>query len=174
MNRYIAILILFFTASFISCDTKQKPTFNKRLIESISNEQIDLPSHYSEIVFFCKSQNNRILSLNANEFRDIYSKEFSNLDYKLFLTRLLNQEIIIQYNTDKSFDINKTVEDKYKRMDIDSFIDFYCIKVGKSEYTLKKNIPKSQKNSIFYFLFVHNYRTTFDEYGGVFIIKKIE
>ena len=174
MKKYMLILILFPLTVFISCNIKQKPTFNKHLIENLSNAQIDLPSHYSEIIFFCKSQNKKILPLNANDFRYIYSKEFSKLDYKLFLTRLLNQELDVQYNNKKSFEINKFIENHYKSMDFISFMNFYCVKISKSRYTLKNDVLKNQRYSIFYFLFINNYQTSFDDLGGMFIIKKIE
>ena len=97
-----------------------------------------------------------------------------NLDYKLFLTKLLNQELDIQYDNKKSFEINKFIENQYKSMDFISFMNFYCVKISKSRYTLKNDVLKNQRYSIFYFLFINNYQTSFDDLGGMFIIKKIE
>lgn len=174
MNKYIITLTLLFLVSFISCNIKQKPIFNKHLIENLSNASTDLPSHYSEIIFFCKSQDKKILPLNANEFRDIYSKEFSKLDYKMFLTKLLNQEIAIQYINNKEFKIDDDIEKHYLSMSINNFLNFYCVKTSKDRYTLKLSIPENQRNSIFYFLFINNYQTSFDDVGGFYIIKKIE
>ena len=168
------ILLLFPLTVFVSCDLKHKPNFNKHLIENISQAQTDLPSQYSGIIFFCKSQNNRILPVNANDFRFIYSKEYNKLDYKSFITKLLNQEIDIQYNQENSFEVNIDVENKYKSLDFNSFMDLYCVKVRNSHFTLKKNVLKSQRNSIFYFLFINNYLTGFDDYKGQFIIAKNE
>ena len=173
MKKYSLILILFPLTVFISCTIKQKPTFNKHLIENLSNAQTDLPSYYSGIIFFCKSQNKKILPVDANDFRYIYSKEYSKLDYKSFLTKLLNQELDIQYNNKNSFEINKYIENQYKSMDFISFMNFYCVKTSKSRYTLKNNVLKSQRYSILYYLFINNYFTGFDDYGGTFVIKKI-
>ena len=152
----------------------QNPTFNKTLIERISKESVNYPSYYSGIMFFSKSQENRIADLNVYELREIYSKEFRHLNYKLYLTKLLNQKIVIQYNNNKEFRINEDIEKNYTSMNIDYFLNFYCKKTSKDRYTLKLNIPKSQRYSIFYFLFINNYLTSFDDIGGMFIIKKIE
>ena len=174
MNKFIIISIFFFLTCFISCNIKQNPPFNKTLIERISKESINYPSYYSGIMFFCKSQDNKIASLNVYELREIYSKEFRHLNYKLYLTKLLNQKIVIQYNNKKEFRINEDIEKSYTRMNIDDFLITYCKKTSKDRYTLKLNIPKSQRYSIFYFLFINNYLTSFDDIGGMFIIKKIE
>ena len=174
MNKYFVILTLVFLTCFISCNIKQDPPFNKTLIERISKESVNYPSYYSGIMFFCKSQDNKISSLNVYELREIYSKEFRHLSYKSYLIKLLNQKIVIQYNNNKEFAINKDIEKSYSSMNIDDFLNFYCKKTSKDRYTLKLNIPKSQRNTIFYFLFINNYLTGFDDIGGFFIIEKIK
>ena len=174
MNKYFVILTLVFLTCFISCNIKQDPPFNKTLIERISKESVNYPSYYSGIMFFCKSQDNKISSLNVYELRNIYSKEFRHLSYKSYLIKLLNQKIVIQYNNNKEFRINEDIEKNYTSMNIDYFLNFYCKKTSKDSYTLKLSIPKSQRNSIFYFLFINNYLTGFDDIGGFFIIEKIK
>jgi len=175
MNKYIIALTLSFLVCFISCNFKRKPVFNEHLIANISNASTDLPSHYSEIKFFCKSQDNKIILLDANEFRYIYSKEYSKLDYRSFLTKLLNQELAIEhYNDKKKFKIDDDVEKHYLSMDIKDFLNYYCKKLNEDEYSLKPDIVENQRNSIFYFLFINNYQTSFDDVGGFYIIKKIE
>ena len=173
MKTNMMILILFSLTVFISCNLKRNPTFNKTLIERISKESVNYPSYYSGIMFFSKSQENRIAALNVYELREIYSKEFRQLSFKLYLTKLFNQEIAIQYNNNKEFRINEDIEKNYTSMNIDYFLNFYCKKTSKGSYTLKLNIPKSQRSTIFYFLFINNYLTCFDDIGGFYIINKI-
>ena len=165
--------MLIFLTCFISCNKKENPPFNKTLIERISEESVNYPSYYSGIMFFCKSQDNKIVSLNVYELREIYSKEFRYLSYNFFLTKLLNQKIAIQYNNKKEFNINEDIEKQYISMNTDDFLNFYCRKTSKDRYTLKLNIPKSERSTIFYFLFINNYLTVFDDIGGFFIIEKI-
>ena len=175
MNKYIIALTLSFLVCFISCNLKRKPVFNERLIENISNASADFPSYYSGIKFFCKSRDNKIILLDANEFRHLYSKEYSKLDYRSFLTKLLNQELAIEYyNNKEKFKINEDVEKHYLSMGIEDFLNYYCKKTIEDRYSLKPNIVENQKNSIFYFLFINNYQTSFDDVGGFYIIKKIE
>ena len=174
MKKCIIISILFYLTILDSCNIKQNPLFNKTLIERISKESVNYPSYYSGIMFFSKSQENRIADLNVYELREIYSKEFRHLSYKLYLTKLLNQEIAIQYNNKKEFKIDDDIDKIYTSMNIDDFLNFYCKKTSKDSYTLKLSIPKSQRNSIFYFLFINNYLTGFDDIGGIYIINKIE
>jgi len=87
---------------------------------------------------------------------------------------LLNQKIAIQYNNNKEFKINEDIEKSYISMNIDEFLNFYCKKTSKDSYTLNLNIPKSQRSTIFYYLFINNYLTGFDDIGGFFIVNKIE
>ena len=158
---------------FFSCNLKHEPTFNKRIIENISNADINYPPPYFGM-FFCKGQNGQILPLNAGELRDIYSKEFRQLNYKSFLSELLNQNIEVKYNNHKGFILDPEVESHYKSLDINEFINFYCVKTSETSYTLNKTFPKIKKYSIFYFLFINNYLTSFDDIGGFYLIKKID
>jgi len=112
--------------------------------------------------------------LNVYELREIYSKEFKSLSYKFYLTRLLNQEIAIQYNNKKGFKIDEDIENHYLSMNINDFLNFYCMKTSKDRYTLKLSIPKNQRSSILYFLFIKNFQISFDDYIGRFFIKKFE
>ena len=174
MKKSIIILILFYLTVFSSCNIKQNPPFNKTLIERISKESVNYPSYYSRIMFFCKTQDNKIASLNVYELREIYLKDFRHLSYKLYLSKLLNQKIAIQYNNNKEFKINEDFEKSYINMNIDHFLNYYCETTSKDCYTLKLNIPKNQRSTIFYYLFINNYLTCFDDIGGFFIVNKIE
>ena len=96
------ILILFYLTVFSSCNIKQNPPFNKILIERISKESVNYPSYYSRIMFFCKTQDNKIASLNVYELREIYSKDFRHLSYKLYFQNCLTKKLLFNTITIKN------------------------------------------------------------------------
>ena len=173
MKKYSNVFILFLLTCSLSCSTKQNYPFSKSFIQSISKEDQKFPSRFSNILFFCKCQNNEILSLSVYEIREIYLSEFKRIDYSTFLTDLLNQKQAIHCrNQDKTFKINDDVKRHYSEMGVDEFVGFYCTNLRSDLYVLKNNISTDQRNTIFYFLFMNNYLTSFDDYSGTFKIRK--
>lgn len=137
MKRHILILFLVFCC--FSCHTRHNPRFSEKLIEDISKESISYPSRFSREYFFCKCQNNEILSLDIYGLRKMYREEYSDMDYSVYLTKLFNQKIVVKCRRNsRMFKINKEVEIQYKHMDIDEFVDFYCTKNGLDLFYLKK------------------------------------
>lgn len=176
MGNYInAFGIFFLTLCCISCNTKNEVAFNKNVIERIAKEPDSLPSQFSGILFFCKCQDNEILNLGVKELKETYLNESIDLDYYTFLTDLLNQKKTIQcISSSNKFTINEDICNQYKKLGINGFLSFYCTSNGNNSFYLKNNIPDNQKNTIFYYLFTNNYLTSFDDYMGIFVIKKAQ
>jgi len=170
-NIFLFILIIIFI--FISCSYNDREFINKNLIDSISKESSKLPSKFITIMFFCRCDDNTVMPLNIYELREIYLTEYSKLTYKSFLIKLLNQRITVKYNNNKRFKIDKIIEKSYQQVEFNEFIHLYCEIRNTKLYILRSCIPKNQWNSIFYYLFINNFQTSFDDYEGTFRIHKI-
>lgn len=60
--------------------------------------------------------------LSVYDLRDIYEKKYSLMSYKNFLTKALNQTLLVSHNSPKAFDLDKNVEKEYKRNKLEDFI----------------------------------------------------
>ncbi len=159
----------------VKCNTEQHTPFSENLIKNILEEDQNNPSSFFNFQFFCKCQDNKILPLDIYEIREVYLEEFNHVDYHDFLTDLLNQRIDIQCeNQDNKFTIDQTVKKLYNEKNLNEFINFYCTKKRNNLFWLKSNIPDNQRNTILYFLFTNNYLTSFDDYSGAIVIRKME
>jgi len=174
MRKLIKVLIITILISNLSCNQKQKIHFNQNFINSISEEDKNYPSRFFNLIFFCKCQNEEILFLNIDDIKEIYLKEFKDMEYKTFLTKLFNQRIKIHCAGQKTrFKINEIVKNNYLKLRTEDFVSFYCEKKRDNLFWLKTNFPEDQKNTVLYFLFINNYLANVDDYKGVAVIKKL-
>jgi hypothetical protein len=172
MNRYITILFLLL---LVSCHHKQKTSFSKHTIEFIANESPNYPSKFSNTSFYGKSFDNKIITMNVYELKEIYSSSHSKISYSDFLTQLLGQRVIVSDTVGgKLFTLDKQIEEKYSAMDFSSFLKEFCETANNHRYYLKHEITENQRNSILYFLFINNYLNYFDDISGTYTIKKQE
>jgi len=176
MNNYAYVLmVMVLSLTCVTCNTKRHVPFSEGLIKTISEEDQNFPSSFFNLQFFCKCSDNKVLPLNIYEIRELYLKEFSHINYRVFLTDLLNQRIDIQCkDQNETFTINETVQKLYKEKNLNDFINLYCKEKKDNLFWLKKNIPDNQRNTVLYFLFINNYLTSIDDYSGAFVIRKEE
>jgi hypothetical protein len=171
MNKYLAVFI-FLILIHLSCSVNNIDPLDESFIRKISQEDVHIPSQFSNVAFFCKGLNHTILFLNVNQLREIHQSKFANITYYDFLTDALNQKIIIKSIQYNNFKIDKTIDRLYNRMNINEFRDLFCIQRGADIYYLKRDINDIQRNTVLYYLFIHNYLTRLDDYSGAFIIGK--
>jgi hypothetical protein len=152
----------------VSCHSKQNPLFDEMMIQVISEDQ-EIPP-YSSCLFFVQGENDMILLLDPRELKEIYHEDYSSWDYKEFIRKALNQQIIFKTRKGKPFELNKDVKDNYLNNDFISFMNIYCEKglVRKDKYVLRNDLPEEWmfSTSVFYFAFINNYLTVFDDFLG--------
>ncbi len=168
MKKYLTVFTFFFS-SLLSCTENN---IDPNIIRKIAQEDVKIPSQYSNVAFFCKGGNNTILFLDIYQLRELHKNEFSNIDYYDFLKSVLKQKIVIKSTQYNSFKIDKTVDSLYNKMDINKFRDFFCIKEGDTIYYLKRDVIDIERNTVLYYLFIHNYLIRLDDYTGAFVIRK--
>lgn len=158
---------------FVSCNSQNEIKFNEEIIDCIINESSSLPSQFLNYTFFCKSSDNKILILGVYDLRRIHEDDYNQLTYREFLTKSLNQTLLISKSSPKAFNLNKEVQYDYSHNKFDDFINKYCEKYNDNSHTLKiKNYDYI--NSILYYCFINNYLSTFDDYSGVYRITRID
>lgn len=181
MKNLSYFLYIFCTFSFLSfCNSKQKnPVFDENMIKIISENPIylgnpDTPPMYAFTIFFVQGDSGKILLLDPRELEDIYNEDYSSWNYKKFVRKALNQKLIIKTkNKGKAFLLDKDVKDNYLNNDLTDFRLIYCDNtLEKDRCWLKYDIPEHQLYSIFYYYFINNYFTWFDDFLGSYSIEK--
>jgi hypothetical protein len=164
MKNLIVILIIVFNIA--SCNKHIQ--FDESLIHIISEDQ-EFPQYYSSL-FFGQGEKTKIL-LDPRELKELYNENSYSMDYKSFLRKVLNQQLIIK-SKDKgyAFDLEKSITEEYQHVKFTDFLNFYCKKGDNDIYTLKSGFSENQRNTIFYYFFINNYLTEFDDYMGFYYI----
>ena len=171
----------------ISCSQKRKnPAFDEDMIRLISENPIYsknlntlqfsniIPPEYAFTTFFVQGDSDKILLLDPRELEEIYMEDYSSWKYKKFVKKALNQELIIKPKTKrKTFKLDKDVTDNYFKNDFSGFCKIYCEDGWESDiYHLRNDIQWNQVNSVFYYFFINNYLTWFDDPSGIYSISK--
>jgi len=162
-----------------SCSSKQKnPAFDETMIQIISENPICLKNTgtlplYASCNFFVRGGNGKILLLEPKDLEEIYYEDYSFLNYKRFVRKALNQNLIIKTkNKGIVFELDKKVTDIYRNTDFSDFLKIYCVNSQEiNKFWLKSNIQDEQLFSIFYYFFINNYLTEFDDYMGNYYLS---
>ena len=178
-NKIITNKIIFTTFCcglliFISCNIKQNhSSFDKTFIQLVSRDtSMEYPLLYTRILFFCQTDSNKILSLRNRELKELYDDGAFNMNYEEFLTKVLNQQMILQAKgRGHIFLIDKSIAQKYHDLTFIEFINFYCETRNNNQYIFRDGLSENKKNTVFYFLFINNYLSTYDDYMGVYHIR---
>jgi len=158
--------------ALISCSEKQNISIDNNLILLISKDVG--PSLFMGISFYCQGEGGKVIQIESRDLRILYNEGAFNMDYLSFLRKVLNQQIKLQSNRSVyTFNIDKDVNKEYQSKNLADFMLLYCKINGTGEYILKKGFTENQRNSIFYFLFINNYLSVFDDYSGSFNIFSV-
>jgi len=168
MKKKVTILIAL--CYLLSCGKKQNFHFDDCLINLISKEDLNYPSLYSRYSFFCQGENDSILFLEVRELKELFDKNSLGMDYKTFLTKALNQQITFSNLNSKAFCLDKNITYEYQTINLEKFIHLYFNSNNNGKYVLTKNISENQKKTIFYYLFINNYLSVFDDYAGFYYV----
>ena len=163
---------------FVSCNVDRKPPFDEVLIQIISENPIYsgnpeiIPIEYAVTTFFVQGDSGKILLLAPREFEEIYREDYSSWKYEKFVRKALNQELIIKNRKGETFELDKEVTDNYSNNNFIYFMELYCEHSSKDQYKLKNNVPVDQEYSVFYYAFINNYLTSFDDHIGIYYLSK--
>jgi len=103
---------------------------------------------------------------NAGDLLYIYKRGSFDLDYKSFLTKTLNQQLRLNNKDGYVFVLDKDITFQYQTRKIADFFLLYFKQDNNDRYILNNDISENQRNTIFYYLFINNYLTVFDDYSG--------
>lgn len=171
-KSYLILILIVCHLFFTSCNDKKSFKFNEKLIDKISNENLELPSSSNSIILFCRCKENRIALTYVQELRGVYKYKYNKMKFSEFLSDALNQKIDISYkNKIECFEVNANVKNIYENNNFEEFINLYCDKSNKKEYRVKKNISDNELKTVLYYFFINNYLATFDDYAGYYFIS---
>ncbi|BEH00445.1 hypothetical protein [Bacteroides sedimenti] len=168
--KSINFITLLCCALLIMCScNKNKISIDEHFIKLVSRDI--WPSKFERYPFYCKGENGKILEVRSRDLRMLYDDGSFDFDYLSFLKKVLNQKMELQSQGKvESFYLDKYLEKAYRNIDFKDFMRIYCIDEGENRFRLKKGFTYNQKRTIFYFLFINNYLSCFDDYAGVFWI----
>ncbi|MDQ1094920.1 MULTISPECIES: hypothetical protein [Chryseobacterium] len=159
---------------FLLLNCQQKNMVSKDLIRQLSSIENTKNNYIEPILFnilFVKLDNGKYLKTNGQELYEIYIKNYRTKykDFYNFLDKVLNQESTIEskITSMNEFQLNSNILEK----SITEIAKIYSIKNDNGIYILTAN-HKEDLNSILYCFFEKGYEINFDDYSGVFIIKK--
>jgi hypothetical protein len=172
----ISIFVVYCTLLLNSCNIKQEQQFfDDTFIQAVSRDTtIGYPPLYSRIPFFCQSDSNKILLIQNRELKELYDDGTFNMSYKDFLTKTLNQQMKLQAKgRGRGFLIDKNIAQKYYNVPFTEFINFYCENRNNNQYIFRNEFSENERNTIFYFLFINNYLSIYDDYTGIYHIRNV-
>ena len=172
----IRFLLFFLLTIFIlpNCDNRVDLHFSENLIKRLSTEDPIFSVYTSDLNLFCKCQNDKVMMISSRYLREWYQNSSTKSDYYSFLKGVLNQKIKINCdNFENAFELDSHIKNQYQEIGIDRFLKSFCKDSGDNIYLLNNNIPRSKKMTVLYFLFINNYVSSEDDYGGYFVIRKM-
>lgn len=171
-KSYLTFTLIVCNLFFISCNNRKAFEFNEKLINKISNENLELPSSSNSIILFCRCKEKKIALTYVQELRGIYKYKYNKMKFYEFLSDALNQKIDINYEDKiECFDININVKNIYESSNFKEYINLYCDKYDGETYRLKKSISNDELKTVLYYFFMNNYLTTFDDYAGYYFLN---
>ncbi|WP_210151430.1 hypothetical protein [Chryseobacterium scophthalmum] len=165
-------ILIFFGFLLLNC--QQKNIVSNDLIKELSaieNAKNNYIAPISFNILFVKLDNGQYLRTNGQELYEIYTSNYkaNYTDFYDFLNKVLNQKVTIKSRPIDSdgFKLNSNISEK----SIAEITQTYSIKNDNGVYIITTK-PREDLNSILYCFFKKGYKINFDDYSGIFIIKK--
>ena len=174
MRTYIYLIFLISLFGCKSSDHKCSDTeiFLSEFTKGFSKE---LPPANSNILFFIKSDDNRLIKLNNIELCNLYNGSYDKKNsFKEFICNLYNEKIYLS---------KALIEKKISRCQfykLDNNIERLNLALLKKNFcternmklSLNQNVNESTRFTILYLFFKNKYYISFDDYNGYYLINK--
>ncbi|MDH6342444.1 hypothetical protein M2480_001066 [Parabacteroides sp. PFB2-12] len=169
ISMFLLLCVLLLTGGCRNNDCR-----HEKIIESLSNEPLDLeyPSRYEGLHLFicCEDENEKKIT-----FPRIIKKEYLenkyNMNYKTYLRKVLKESMCIHI-PDSCFRLDAVISDNYDRMNFDTFFSLYCYENG-NVFRISQGLNENEIFTILYYLFINEYYSFWDDYIGVYSIRKL-
>lgn len=165
--------ILFVIIVFIFCCNHINDRVDELVIKKLS-EINDYPSPYVGLFLFINKDSSDKCYVGINSLYTLYKTRFHNKysKFSLFLSKALNQEINfsnleIDNIQTECFKLDDSITFYYQLSGFNGLIKKYCIHDNKGNIVLiRNNLTYEQTYSILYYLFINNFKITYDDYIG--------
>ena len=162
---------LLFVLFYSCCSNSAENYLTKEdLIRFISQN----PSIHPPVFLFCKIGENQYGLIDSYGLEKNFNNYNASMDYKHFVENVMNNKI--QLSCDDMYDcfqLNDTITFFYENNDWEVFLNKYSHNWSNDIYAVNDMYVKD-KLSIFYYMFINNYFTSFDDISGFYSIGKIK
>ncbi|MDH6311471.1 hypothetical protein M2137_000221 [Parabacteroides sp. PFB2-10] len=170
ISMFLLLCVMLLAGGCRSDDCK-----HKKIIESLSNEPLNLehPSRYEGLHLFvgCEDKNEKKITF-PRVLKIEYLKNKYSMNYKTYLRKILNEDIHIDL-PESCFRLNAVISDNYAKMNFNAFFSLYCYENG-SVFRIAQSLSENESLTVLYYLFLNEYYSFWDDYIGIYSIRKLE
>lgn len=174
------LLLFLLLATLGSCSSE--PTyFAPQVVEKLAhNAGAQTPSAYNFIFLYVRTDTSGICRTSVDALYRVYHAAYTHqyATFSLFLTAALNQRLpvasgLVQLRNAHFFPLNSAAAVHYARLSPAERVATLCEPDGQQQWTLKPEVARAPGiQTALYFLFLGNYTVDFDDYSGVYVIRK--
>lgn len=166
-------ILLFIILSLLLIDCQKKNIVSNKLINELSLINETKGNYIPDVLYnvlFVKLDNGKYLRTNGDELFSIYKKNYNNIKYYDFLNKILNQNMVLKHNfidNNNAFNLDQNLA----QQNIAYLVKKFSIDNENGTYKFDASL-NNDYNSILYCFFKSGYEISFDDYSGIFIMKK--
>ncbi|WP_315054508.1 hypothetical protein [Chryseobacterium indoltheticum] len=165
-------ILLFIILSLLLIDCQKKNIVSNKLINELSLINETKGNYIPDVLYnvlFVKLDNGKYLRTNGDELFSIYKKNYNNIKYYDFLNKILNQNMVLKHNfiDNNAFNLDQNLA----QQNIAYLVKKFSIDNENGTYKFDASL-NNDYNSILYCFFKSGYEISFDDYSGIFIMKK--
>lgn len=171
MKKYILFILSIF---LFTCKSEESFLLKDDLIKLVAKDYKQEKVLMLNIFLFSDISDEYIGVIDALGLQKNYNRKDS-IDYYNYVISVFNKSITFSCEDFYTcFVLNETIYKDFQNSDITIFLNKYVKKVSKDEYRLYSGTEKNEDMSILYCLFESGYFSCYDDYAGMYIIKRID
>lgn len=155
-NHYV-LGILCFISLFMSCNNNRH---HREFLDVMTTNII--AENKSSIFFtkyFCRCKNGNVGVLDFKELKSIHSREYANMDYRVYLKSLFAEKITVSWDDIPCFPLDEAVNKRYKSVNFGDFKTHYWEEMPDGALLSKESVTYDNINTVAYFMFKNNFIT---------------
>ena len=158
-----------------SCN--RNPSNHSLLINNVVKDNEDSFSSLSNIILFCKVQDESHIGVTdvsgiQKNYKNTHLTNQSS--YQEYVNDILNWNIILEtIDINEVFIPNDTITLYYNNHSFSDFLSKYCDKTKDGRYSVIANISHNSQLTIIFYLYRNNYYTIYDDYIGLYYSEEV-
>jgi hypothetical protein len=174
------LLLILLLGTLFSC-ASELTYFAPQLVEELArNAGTVPPSSYNFIDLYVRTDTSGISRTNVGALYRVYQAGYTQqyATFPPFLADALNQRVavvshLLRLRGADFFPLDSAAAVHYARLSPSARVTAVCQPIGPQRWTLKPEVAHAQGvQTALYYLFLGNYRISFDDYIGHYVIRK--